>query len=899
MKLFLVLVLLAFFNGYGVSKSFSARPDVVSIGSVLSFDSIIGKVAKVAIEAAVEDVNTNSDVLRGTKLKLTLHDSNFTELLETTRVIRFMETETVAIIGPQFSITAHVVSYFANELHVPLLSFSSTDPTLSPPQFPFLVRTSPNDLFQMAAIADIINYYEWREVIAIYVDDDYGRNGIAALSDQLAARSCLISYKVPLKFGANLDEIRDALVRMALKETRVLVVHAYPDSGLDIFATAKYLGMMDVGYAWLATNWLSTLLDTYASVSSEATKNIQGVITLRMHIAESKLKKDFVSRWSNLTRREEIHASIGLNTYGLYAYDTVWLLAHAIDNFFEQGGNISFSSDPKLKELLGGAQNLNALSIFKGGNLLLDSILKVDMTGVTGLFRFTSDRNLIPSAFEVINVIGSGSRVVGYWNFSGLSVLPPNTLYTKRLDHSSSNKKLYPIIWPGQTTKKPRGWVFQHYGRHLKIGVPNRVSFMDFASYVPGTDMFSGYCIDIFTAAINLLEYALPHKLIPYGDGHNNPSGTELIRLITSGVFDAAVGDIAITTNRTRMADFTQPFVESGLVVVAPIKESHSSSWAFLQPFTCTMWVVMGVFFLFVGVVVWILEHRINGDFRGPPREQFITILWFSFSNLFVSRRGNIVGSLGRFVFILLLFVVLIIRSSYTASLTSILTVQQLSSPIKGIGSLLNSKDPIGYQQGSFARDYLVEELGIQESRLVPLKLPEDYVKALKDGPKNGGVVAVVDERAYAEVFLSTHCEFSIVGKDFTKYGWGFVSLKYLSFFPLIINCCILMFCMCFNQAFQRGSQLAVDMSTAILKLSENGELQRIHDKWLLKSACSLEGAKLNEDRPSVRSFLGLFLICGSACLFALLIYFVKMIREINWGGIALEVLAKMRRLIP
>lgn len=90
MKLFLVLVLLAFFNGYGVSKSFSARPDVVSIGSVLSFDSIIGKVAKVAIEAAVEDVNTNSDVLRGTKLKLTLHDSNFTELLETTRGKFFM-----------------------------------------------------------------------------------------------------------------------------------------------------------------------------------------------------------------------------------------------------------------------------------------------------------------------------------------------------------------------------------------------------------------------------------------------------------------------------------------------------------------------------------------------------------------------------------------------------------------------------------------------------------------------------------------------------------------------------------------------------------------------------------------------------------------------------------------
>jgi ionotropic glutamate receptor len=48
--------------------------------------------------------------------------------------------------------------------------------------------------------------------------------------------------------------------------------------------------------------------------------------------------------------------------------------------------------------------------------------------------------------------------------------------------------------------------------------------------------MFTGYCIDVFTAAINLLPYAVPYKLIPYGDGINNPSCTELVRLITAGV---------------------------------------------------------------------------------------------------------------------------------------------------------------------------------------------------------------------------------------------------------------------------------------------------------------------------------------------------------------------------
>ena len=115
--------------------------------------------------------------------------------------------------------------------------------------------------------------------------------------------------------------------------------------------------------------------------------------------------------------------------------------------------------------------------------------------------------------------------------------------------------------------------------------------------------------------------------------------------------------------------------------------------------------------------------------------------------------------------------------------------MQQLPSSIKGIETLISSKDPIGYQQGSYARNYLVEELGIHESRLVPLNKPEDYAKALKDGPQGGGVTAVVDERAYVDLFLSTRCEFSIVGQEFTKAGWGFVSisLSMTLYFPVIL----------------------------------------------------------------------------------------------------------------
>lgn len=141
-------------------------------------------------------------------------------------------------------------------------------------------------------------------------------------------------------------------------------------------------------------------------------------------------------------------------------------------------------------------------------------------------------------------------------------------------------------------------------------------------------------------------------------------------------------------------------------------------------------------------------------------------------------------STLGRCVLLIWLFVVLIITSSYTASLTSILTVQQLSSPIKGIESLVISKEPIGYTQGSFSRSYLIQEIGIDESRLVPLKTAEEAARALEKGPHNGGVAAYVEERAYIEIFLSSRCEFTVVGQAFTRNGWGFVSFS-LVFFTL------------------------------------------------------------------------------------------------------------------
>ncbi|KAH1143982.1 hypothetical protein GYH30_034280 [Glycine max] len=828
----------------------SSAPRVLRVGALFTLNSIIGRSAKPALMAAFEDVNADSSVLPGIRLEVILHDTNCSGFVGTMEALQLMEDEVVAAIGPQSSGIAHVISHVVNELHVPLVSFGATDPSLSSLQYPYFVRSTQSDHYQMYAIADLVDYYRWREVIAIYVDDDNGRNGISVLGDALSKKRAKISYKAAFPPGALKKDISDLLNGVNLMESRVFILHVNPETFLNIFSIADKLGMMNSGYVWIATDALASTLDSLEPVDPNTMNLLQGILVLRHHTPDTNEKKSFLSRLKRLKSKE----TPSFNSYALYAYDTVWLVARALDAFLKKGSVVSFSSDPKLQDTNGSMLHLQSLHVFNDGPTFLETILSTNFTGLTGTVQFDIERNRIHPAYDILNIGGSGMRRVGYWsNYSGLSVVTPEILYKKPPNTSTSSQQLYGVIWPGETAAKPRGWVFPNNGKPLRIAVPNRVSYKEFVSKDKNPPGVRGYCIDVFEAAINLLPYPVPREYILFGPGNRNPSYDDLASQVALNNYDAAVGDVTIVPNRTRFLDFTQPYMESGLVVVVPVKEIKSSPWSFLKPFTAQMWCVTGAFFIFVGTVVWILEHRHNPEFRGRPRKQLMTVFWFSFSTMFFSHRENTVSGLGRLVLIIWLFVVLIINSSYTASLTSILTVQQLSSQIEGIDSLISGTQPIGIQEGSFARKYLTEELNIQPSRIVTLKNMEAYIDALEKGPKDGGVVAVVDELPYIEILMSsTNCKFRTVGQEFTKSGWGF--------------------------AFQRDSPLAVDMSTAILQLSENGDLQKIHDKWLLKRDCSAPDSDADLNKLSLGSFWGLFLISGIACLLALVTFFIRVL---------------------
>ena len=135
-------------------------------------------------------------------------------------------------------------------------------------------------------------------------------------------------------------------------------------------------------------------------------------------------------------------------------------------------------------------------------------MLEVNKIGLTSQLMFGSDGNLLHPWYEVISLSGIGMRRIVFWYNS-------SALHTEEApNHSNFSEGLYGVIWPSQTTQTLCGWVFASNGWHLKIEVPLGISYHEFVSRIEGNEMFGGYCIDLFIAALNLLLYPFYTSLL-------------------------------------------------------------------------------------------------------------------------------------------------------------------------------------------------------------------------------------------------------------------------------------------------------------------------------------------------------------------------------------------------
>ncbi|KAK6159631.1 hypothetical protein DH2020_006945 [Rehmannia glutinosa] len=223
---------------------------------------------------------------------------------------------------------------------------------------------------------------------------------------------------------------------------------------------------------------------------------------------------------------------------------------------------------------------------------------------------------------------GKEERRVGFWTSAHGLMKEINPAI------NSSSKILETIIWPGLSLTTPESWLVHMSGKSFRIGIPANARFSELLSlghdWRHNITTFSGFCIDVFHAAVDRLPYKIAIEYIPFYKHYGTYN--DLLYQVHLQNYDAAAGDITILSNMSAYVDFTVPYTESGVGVV--VKLDDGDHWFFLKPLSADLWITSACFFFLTGFIVWLVEHRINEEFQAPPTQQIGTALWFAASTL-------------------------------------------------------------------------------------------------------------------------------------------------------------------------------------------------------------------------------------------------------------------------
>ncbi|KAH7576537.1 hypothetical protein JRO89_XS01G0102900 [Xanthoceras sorbifolium] len=374
------------------------------------------------------------------------------------------------------------------------------------------------------------------------------------------------------------------------------------------------------------------------------------------------------------------------------------------------------------------AQTLKSTDeISQSGLMFYKEILKTRFKGLSGDFEIINEK-LVSRGFEIVNVIGKlGGRRVGFW-FPKIGITKDLTsTITNSRSAISSDHIIEGIIWPGGSATIPKR-VQMSTSRKLRIGLPVlQYGFKELLNVardpLSNATIVSGFCIDVFKEAMKTLTCRVPYEFIPFTVTQENMTGSynDLIYQV------------------------------------------------YLKPLKVDLWLTSAAFFVFTGFVVWILERPTNIEFQGTPAHQIGMVFWYSFSTLVFAHREKLLSNWSKFIVIIWTFVVLILSSSYTATLTSMLTVQQIQ---------LGSKDYVGFH--SFIPRGATNNINVEDLKLKIYNSPQEYADALSKGSKRGGVTAIIDEIPYIKIVLAhsfPHYTMILPTNNSTSTnGFGFLS---------------------------------------------------------------------------------------------------------------------------
>jgi polar amino acid transport system substrate-binding protein len=326
------------------------------------------------------------------------------------------------------------------------------------------------------------------------------------------------------------------------------------------------------------------------------------------------------------------------------------------------------------------------------------------------------------------------------------------------------------------------------------LNVGTRVGIPPFVFEENG--QLTGFSIELWQKIAG--ELGVQSKLI------KNSNIADLLTSVGEGKADLGIAAISITSGREEKFDFSYPMFESGLQIMVMAKGNSRNTpnllTLFFSPELLQLFGIMVLIVLIPAHIVWFSERGRDGGME-ISRSYFPGIFqacWWSASTLATQADSMPKALIGRIVAVIWMFTSVVFVAYFTATVTTSLTVQQLSGTIQGPSDLPGKI--VATTRGSTSAKFLSDR-NIQKLEFTNI---DNAYESLLKGEAN----AVVFDSPVLLYYTSHEGKgkVQVVGEVFQKENYGIV--------------------------FATNSPLRKPINNALLTLQEKGVYQELYNKW-------------------------------------------------------------------
>uniref|UniRef100_U3F3L0 Glutamate receptor n=1 Tax=Callithrix jacchus TaxID=9483 RepID=U3F3L0_CALJA len=748
-----------------------------------------------------------------------------------------------AIFGFYERRTVNMLTSFCGALHVCFITPSFPVDTSN--QFVLQLRPELQD-----ALISIIDHYKWQKFVYIY-DADRGLSVLQKVLDTAAEKNWQVTA---VNILTTTEEGYRMLFQDLEKKKERLVGGGCESERLNaILGQIIKLEKNGIGYHYILANL--GFMDIDLNKFKESGANVTGFQLVNY---TDTIPAKIMQQWKNSDARDHTRVDWKRPKYtSALTYDGVKVMAEAFQSLRRQRIDISRRGNA-------GDCLANPAVPWGQGIDIQRALQQVRFEGLTGNVQFNEKGRRTNYTLHVIEMKHDGIRKIGYWNEDDKFV-PAATDAQAGGDNSSVQNRTYIV-----TTILEDPYVM------LKKN----------ANQFEGNDRYEGYCVELAAEIAKHVGYSYRLEIVSDGKyGARDPdtkAWNGMVGELVYGRADVAVAPLTITLVREEVIDFSKPFMSLGIsIMIKKPQKSKPGVFSFLDPLAYEIWMCIVFAYIGVSVVLFLVSRFSPYEWHSEELEEgrdqttsdqsnefgIFNSLWFSLGAFMqqgcdISPRslsGRIVGGVWWFF-------TLIIISSYTANLAAFLTVERMVSPIESAEDLAKQTE-IAYgtlEAGSTKEFFRRSKIAVFEKMWTYMKSaePSVFVRTTEEGMirvrKSKGKYAYLLESTMNEYIEQRKpCDTMKVGGNLDSKGYGIATPK--------------------------GSALRGPVNLAVLKLSEQGVLDKLKSKWWYdKGECGSKdsGSKDKTSALSLSNVAGVFYILigglGLAMLVALIEFCYK-----------------------